>query len=191
MAPQKYSSVRYKSRPAALVPFRDDTSLIALRYDQTVQAKPPIPIPPPRSPLRNRSAFAIAGSPATRPCSTVSSSLSSHVVAAAPPNCTPPRPNETHPALRTIITTPRTVAQDLQRHSGRAPSSYSPTVHEESEEEEEDPFTYKRFESIVIRAAPDSYLSSANDSTTFTIPKLRHQRPLQPMQHPSPVARIV
>ncbi|KAK8039191.1 TBC domain-containing protein [Apiospora rasikravindrae] len=172
MAPKKYSSVRYKSRPAALVPFRDDTSLIALRYDQTVQAEPPIPIPPPRSPLRNRSTFAYAGSPATRPSSTVSSSLSSHVVAAAPPNRSP-QPNETHPALRAIITTPRTVVQDLQRHSGRGASSYSSTVHEESEDEEEDPFTYKRFESIAIRTAPDSYLSSANESTTFTIPKLR------------------
>ncbi|KAK8133965.1 hypothetical protein PG984_005977 [Apiospora sp. TS-2023a] len=176
MAPQKYSSVRYKSRPAALVPFRDDTSLIALRYDQTVQAEPPIPIPPPRSPLRNRSTIAIAGAPATRPSSTVSSSLSSnHTVAAAPPPTRtppqPPQPNETHPALRTI-TTPRTLVQDLQRHSGRTASSHSPTVHEESEEEE-DPFTYKRFESIAIRTAPDSYTNSANDSTTFTIPKLR------------------
>ncbi|KAK7977578.1 TBC domain-containing protein [Apiospora saccharicola] len=176
MAPQKYSSVRYKSRPAALVPFRDDTSLIALRYDQTVQAEPPIPIPPPRSPLRNRSTIAIAGAPATRPSFTVSSSLSSnHTVAAAPPPTRtppqPPQPNETHPALRTI-TTPCTLAQDLQRHSGRTASSHSPTVHEESEEEE-DPFTYKRFESIAIRTAPDSYTNSANDSTTFTIPKLR------------------
>ncbi|KAK8025662.1 TBC domain-containing protein [Apiospora arundinis] len=150
MAPQKYSSVRYKSRPTALVPFRDDTSLIALRYDQTVQAEPPIPIPPPRSPLRNnRSTIAIAGAPVTRPSST---------------------PNDTHPALR-ATTTPRTTASDLQRQSGRAASSKSPTVHEESEEE--DPFTYKKFESIAIRAAPDPSVSSASDSTTFTIPKLR------------------
>ncbi|KAK8086980.1 TBC domain-containing protein [Apiospora phragmitis] len=114
--------------------------------------------------------IATAGTSATRPSSTVSSSLSSNVVA-APPNCTPPQPNETHPALR-AITTPRTVFQDLQRHLDRAPSSHSPTVHEESEEE--DPFTYKKFESIAIRPAPDSYTSSADDdSTTFTIPKLR------------------
>ncbi|KAK7921106.1 TBC domain-containing protein [Apiospora marii] len=181
MAPQKYSSVRYKSRPAALVPFRDDTSLIALRYDQTVQAAPPIPIPPPRSPLRNRSTIAIAGAPATRPSSTVSSSLSSnHTVAAPPPPPTrtppqPPQPSETHPALRRATTRPRTLSQDLQRHSVRTASSHSPTVHEESEEEEEeeDPFTYKRFESIAIPTAPDSYPSSASDSTTFTTPKLR------------------
>ncbi|KAK8862427.1 rab-GTPase-TBC domain-containing protein [Apiospora arundinis] len=170
MAPQKYSSVRYKSRPTALVPFRDDTSLIALRYDQTVQAEPPIPIPPPRSPLRNnRSTIAIAGAPVTRPSSTVSSSLSSNNIA-APSVRTPPQPNDTHPALR-ATTTPRTTASDLQRQSGRAASSKSPTVHEESEEE--DPFTYKKFESIAIRAAPDPSVSSASDSTTFTIPKLR------------------
>ncbi|KAK6845133.1 TBC domain-containing protein [Apiospora arundinis] len=95
MAPQKYSSVRYKSRPTALVPFRDDTSLIALRYDQTVQAEPPIPIPPPRSPLRNnRSTIAIAGAPVTRPSSTVSSSLSSNNIAA--PSVRTPPPAQRH-----------------------------------------------------------------------------------------------
>ncbi|KAF7540551.1 hypothetical protein G7054_g1282 [Neopestalotiopsis clavispora] len=43
------------------MPFRDDTSLVAFRYDQAAQAEPPIPIPPAKSPLRyQRAAVAAA-----------------------------------------------------------------------------------------------------------------------------------
>lgn len=61
MPPKRYTSVRHKSRPVALMPFRDDTSLVAFRYDQAAQAEPPIPIPPAKSPLRyQRAAVAAA-----------------------------------------------------------------------------------------------------------------------------------
>lgn len=59
MAPQRFASLRSsrsraKTRPQKHIPvaFLDGTTLIALPYEQTVQAKPPIPIPPPRNPLR-------------------------------------------------------------------------------------------------------------------------------------------
>jgi hypothetical protein len=148
MAPQKYPSVRYRSRPSALVPFRDDSSLVALRYDQTVQAEPPIPIPP-RSPLRYRN-------PATRPVSCIPAP-SSALVTIPPPR--PPPPTEQHPALRTI-TSPRTNLDDPKRDSGHAPttSSRSDTLLDESEDE--DPFFYdKNDSSPLARAVRDLYVA--------------------------------
>ena len=46
MAPQRFTSVRQKSRQqtARLAALRDDTGLVALRYEQTKQAEPPIPL---------------------------------------------------------------------------------------------------------------------------------------------------
>lgn len=147
MPPQRYASVRYKSpRPAALMPFRDDTSLVALRYDQTTQAEPPIPILPAKSPLRyQRSA-------ATRPTSHISTSGPAPVVV-APPHPPPAGPlplppTEQHPAFRTGTAT-RADANDPKRDSGHAPttSSYSQTFYEESSEDE-DPFPYERINSV-------------------------------------------
>lgn len=149
MAPQKYPSVRYKSRPSALVPFRDDSSLVALRYDQTVQAEPPIPIPP-RSHLRYRNPAA------TRPASCIPAP-STTVITIPPPR--PPPPTEQHPALRTI-TSPRTNLDDPKRDSGHAPttSSRADTLHEESEDE--DPFFYDKTDSgHLVRAVRDLYVA--------------------------------
>ncbi|KAI1846491.1 hypothetical protein JX265_004986 [Neoarthrinium moseri] len=138
MLPQRHASVRYKSRPGTLIPFRDDSSLVGLRYDQTTQAEPPIPIPP-RSPLRALSRHA-----STRPVSYISSSTTAPVVI-APPRPAPPA--EQHPALRTVLqsTAPRTKPDDPKRDSGLAPtaSSRSGTFYEESEDE--DPFQYEKF----------------------------------------------
>ncbi|KAJ2898754.1 TBC domain-containing protein [Zalerion maritima] len=82
--PQRFSSLRYGRHPPVLKPFRDDT-LVAFRYESTVQAAPPIPIPPPRNPLR-----------ANQPSSSVS-----RAVVVNPPQPPPiPPVLEQHPAFR-------------------------------------------------------------------------------------------
>ncbi|KAI1388804.1 TBC domain-containing protein [Hypoxylon trugodes] len=128
-APSKSNaSTRYRSRSASLVPFRDESKLVALRYDQTVQAEPPIPIPPPRSSRR----------PPPRP---ISCNTTRGPVVVPPPRPAPP--TEQHPALRTI-STPRTIEQSGKRDSGHSPSTPSSwTIREDSETDDEDPFAYE------------------------------------------------
>ncbi|KAI1135268.1 rab-GTPase-TBC domain-containing protein [Hypoxylon sp. FL0543] len=128
-APPKNAPSRYRSRSASLVPFRDESRLVALRYDQTVQAEPPIPIPPPRSSRR----------PPPRPIST---DTARNPVVVPPPR--PPPPAEQHPALRTI-SSPRTSSQIHRRDSGHSPAtpSSSWTIREDSETDDEDPFAYE------------------------------------------------
>ncbi|KAK4122669.1 RabGAP/TBC [Parathielavia appendiculata] len=124
MAPQKFGSVRHKARPTAtrLAPFRDDTGLVALRYEQTKQAEPPIPLPPPRNPRRiNRSPSTLASS--TSPTSPVTIS---------PPPIPPP--HEEHPLFRTQRPPRPSQAEERKRDSG-APTSSSVTLREEHGEE--------------------------------------------------------
>lgn len=143
MLPQKHASVRYKARPAALLPFRDDTSLVAFRYETAAQAEPPIPIPP-KSHLRYQRGAA------TRAASSVPARSPAPVVVSPPPPSLPPPtgplpfpPTEEHPALRIDI-------HDPKRDSGHAPttsSSQAQTFYEESSEDE-DPFPYEEFQSF-------------------------------------------
>ncbi|KAK0674691.1 hypothetical protein QBC41DRAFT_378393 [Cercophora samala] len=122
MAPQKIASVRHKSRPSArLAPFRDDSSLVALRYEQTKQAEPPIPLPPPRNPRRIH-----------RPASTITSSSPSSPITINPPPVPPPQ--EEHPLFRTQ-SSPRSQADEWKRDSGLAPTSSSVTLREEGAED--------------------------------------------------------
>lgn len=127
MAPQKLTSasVRYKSRPAARVPFRDDTSLLALRYEQTVQAQPPIhmiPIPP-RNPAR-----------ASRPASLVSLNAAAAAIVVTPPLIAPPQ--DQHPALRDRQNSSPTT-DDWKRDSGAPTMTTSTsTIYEEDAEYE-------------------------------------------------------
>lgn len=123
MAPQKYSSVRHRARPAGMKPFRDD-SLVAFRYEQTIQLEPPIPIPP-RNPLRN-----------VRPFSTISGCNTLIVV--PPPLISP---DEQHPALRGSHvaagpSSPTMTVSDTssKRDSGVAATSSSATIREEDNE---------------------------------------------------------
>ncbi|KAH8899568.1 RabGAP/TBC [Thozetella sp. PMI_491] len=125
MAPQKFASVRYKTRPVArIAPFRDDTSLVALRYEQTKQAEPPIPLPP-RNPRRG----------STRPVSTLTSSTGSSPIVITPPPFPPP-PQEEHPFFRTQSVSGST-NDEWKRDSGLAPTASSVTIHEEYDEETE------------------------------------------------------
>ncbi|KAI2784041.1 rab-GTPase-TBC domain-containing protein [Daldinia loculata] len=128
-APPKTKNGRTKSRSSSLVPFRDDSKLVAFRYDQTIQAEPPIPIPPPRSSRR----------PPPRP---ISCNTARIPIVVLPPRPAPP--TEQHPALRTI-SSPRTIVDVRKRdscHSPTTPSS-SWTIREDSETDDEDPFTYE------------------------------------------------
>ncbi|TPX07879.1 uncharacterized protein E0L32_010454 [Thyridium curvatum] len=125
MAPQRFASVKLKNRPTVRVAaaFRDDASLVALRYEQTVQAEPPIhiiPIPP-RNPAR-----------ASRPPSGFSptNSVASPIVV-VPPSA-PPR--EQHPALR-IRSDVYTVDEENKRDSGLASTPSTVTTREESLED--------------------------------------------------------
>ncbi|GKT49475.1 TBC domain-containing protein C4G8.04 [Colletotrichum spaethianum] len=127
MAPQKFASMRLKSRPT-LVPFKDDTSLIALRYEKTVQAEPPIPILT-RAPPRSLSIS--TGRTSTSASSSLPSPPSSPVVVAPPPAI------NQHPAFRSRVTAGNTTLNDWKRDSGLAPTaSSSATIAEECEDEE-------------------------------------------------------
>ncbi|KAI1657462.1 rab-GTPase-TBC domain-containing protein [Daldinia decipiens] len=133
-APPKTTNGRTKSRSSSLVPFRDDSKLVAFRYDQTVQAEPPIPIPPPRSSRR----------PPPRP---ISCNTARIPIVVPPPRPAPP--TEQHPALRTI-SSPRTNVDARKRdscHSPTTPSS-SWTIREDSETDDEDPFTYEKVKKL-------------------------------------------
>ncbi|KAI1344012.1 rab-GTPase-TBC domain-containing protein [Xylariaceae sp. FL0016] len=136
-SPRKHASVRHRSKPTCFAPFRDDTQLVAFRYDETVAGEPPIPIPPPRSPLRP---------PPPRPSSCVAVSTSA---AGRTPPPRPAPPSEQHPALRTI-TTPRTFEDVVNRYSGHAPttsSSCSYTYYDDNSSDE-DPFAYERIDTV-------------------------------------------
>lgn len=132
MAPsRKFASLRGRPNPdlqARHIPSAcaDDAALqlIAFRYEETVQAEPPIPIPPPRNPLRvNRSpprpstaipttsTSAPLGGASSKPTTTPSRPRAStrHVIV-PPPLATP----DEHPALR------------VQRHS-HGSSQHSPS----------------------------------------------------------------
>ncbi|KAK1971381.1 TBC domain-containing protein [Colletotrichum sublineola] len=123
MAPQKFTSMRLKSRPT-LVPFKDETSLIALRYEKTVQAEPPIPILT-RAPPKSLSIS--TGRTSTSTSSSLSISPSSPVVVAPPPAI------NQHPAFRFRVTAHNTTVNDWKRDSGLAPTaSHSATIAEEN-----------------------------------------------------------
>ncbi|OHF00327.1 TBC domain-containing protein [Colletotrichum orchidophilum] len=132
MAPQKFPSMRLKSRPT-LVPFKDDASLIALRYEKTVQAEPPIPILT-RIPQRSLSV-------STRRTSTSASSSSFSSPPSSPAVVVvvaPPPAIEQHPAFRSRAAARNTTVNDWKRDSGLAPTtSSSATIAEEDCEDEE------------------------------------------------------
>lgn len=152
MAPHKLTSasLRYKNKPAAarIAPFRDDTSLVAFRYEHTVQAKPPIPVIPipPRNPARTTA----------RPVSIASGTT----VIVAPP---PISPNEQHPAFRSRddaqSSSTAAAADGGKRDSVLAPATPTSTIREECEE---DSAVFARF-NVRERA-----VSILGDGTSFT-----------------------
>src|SRR5688572_19534695 len=118
MTPARFNSVRQKTSSAVRVAaFRDDTNLIALSYDKTVAADPPIPVLPPKNPLR-------AASVRPRP----SRSALGRPIIISPPVAPP---TEEHPAFRTS-TNPS--PEERKRDSGLAPTSPSSTLRDEGED---------------------------------------------------------
>ncbi|KAK0634808.1 hypothetical protein B0T17DRAFT_18265 [Bombardia bombarda] len=133
MAPQRFASVRHKTRPAArLAPFRDDSGLVAFRYEQTKQAELPIPLPPPRNPQRG-----------TRPHSTLASGAPVVVV---PPSVPPPQ--EQHPLFRTQSESP-SQSDEWKRDSCVATSSPSATIREESVKD----FVFEKVQGEIVDAS--------------------------------------
>ncbi|CAM1503974.1 Fc.00g015650.m01.CDS01 [Cosmosporella sp. VM-42] len=138
MLPQKFGSVRYKNHPAVRRATFNDSNLVALRYEKTAQAEPPIPVGT-RKTVR-----------VTRPPSSSSSSHHSHhhpivVIPPLPVGVAPP--TEEHPAFRTSpystpSTSPRNSPRrtspldEWKRDSGVARTNSSATIREECEEDE-------------------------------------------------------
>ncbi|CCF33448.1 TBC domain-containing protein [Colletotrichum higginsianum] len=152
MAPQKFASMRLKSRPT-LVPFKDETSLIALRYEKTVQAEPPIPILTRASP---RSSSVSTHRTSTSASSSLSCPPPSPVVVTPPPTI------DQHPAFRSRTPACNTTANDWKRDSGLAPtSSSSATIAEECEDGEH---TYEKI------VAPNPNIAVVQQSEERVIP---------------------
>ncbi|KAF4461638.1 hypothetical protein FALBO_11558 [Fusarium albosuccineum] len=133
MLPPKFGSARHKNNPTERrASLRYDASLVALRYEKTVPAEPPIPIVS-RNPAR----------PSRRPSSSSASSHSSHhrTVVVPPPGSVAP-PTEEHPALRGSASSspsPRTspvLVEEWKRDSGVARANSTSTIHEEEGEDD-------------------------------------------------------
>ncbi|PKS12131.1 hypothetical protein jhhlp_001429 [Lomentospora prolificans] len=121
MSPPKFSSLRSsKRRTASLIPFRDDTSLVAFRYEQTVQAQPPIPIPAPRHPP------ARSASTSTR---TISSNPATPFLIGG--HSPPIPPAEEHPALRGDFSSSTDGGDEWKRDSAAPSASSATTIYEE------------------------------------------------------------
>jgi len=149
MTPQRSNSFRSKGGPAARIgPFRDDTGLIAFRYEQTKQAKPPIPLPPPRNPLRS-----------FRPSSNVTSDSAPIVISS--PLIAPPQ--EEHPLFRSRLTR----STEWKRDSG-APTSSSVTFQGDAEEE----YVYQKLGDVSYPVKPLHAVNETFEKPLRVVPRV-------------------
>lgn len=170
--PQKHVTVRHKGRPVArlaLSPFRDDSGLVALRYEHTKQGEPPIPLPPPQPREKKREI--------RRP-----------IIVNPPPV---PPPQEEHPLFRNqqtqtqtlqtsqTITIRRSQAEPWKRDSG-APTSSSITLR--GDEDEEDYIYRKLLEDIADAPSPTlpPMQSPKMDDSSFEAPQELPARKIPP-----------
>ncbi|KPM45023.1 hypothetical protein AK830_g1562 [Neonectria ditissima] len=118
--------------------FGSDASIVALRYEKTVQAEPPIP-------FVSRNSIRSLRRPSTSTSSSASSHHSHHPIVVAPPLSAVSPPTEEHPALRSAASTPSSsprvptsIAEEWKRDSGvaRTNSTATSTIHEEDGEDE-------------------------------------------------------
>ncbi|KAL2160022.1 hypothetical protein VTH06DRAFT_1677 [Thermothelomyces fergusii] len=120
---------RRPSRAAVrLSHFRDDTGLIALRYEETKAAEPPIFLPPPRNPRR----LDRAPSPAFASSTTASATP----ITVNPPVAPPPL--EEHPlfrARRQSSRAPQEHAVEKRKRDSGAPTSSTVTLWDEQTED--------------------------------------------------------
>ncbi|PON20435.1 TBC domain-containing protein [Trichoderma gamsii] len=109
-----------------------DPNIIGLRYEKTIQAEPPIPLPP-RNPSRSTIRTLSIRSSASSPSPSVYENLSLYspsLVVVAPPT-------EEHPALRTPVRQAKLNHESWKRDSGHAPTPTSATTIFEEDCEEE------------------------------------------------------
>ncbi|UNI19962.1 hypothetical protein JDV02_006104 [Purpureocillium takamizusanense] len=138
MVSPKSSSVRQKRRTGLPRPsFRDDTALVALRYEKTKPAEPPILLPSVRSPRRAASVASSLRSTITTRSASSASSRSHGPVVVVPPGYLPPiaPPTEQHPAFRTSAPVTARVLDDWKRDSGLAATPTSFAIPEECEDD--------------------------------------------------------
>ncbi|KJZ80285.1 hypothetical protein HIM_00135 [Hirsutella minnesotensis 3608] len=140
MALSRSPSTGHKSRPARVKPsFRDDSGLVALRYEKTKPAEPPIPLPPTRALFRTTSVCSTPRS-ITSASSSRSTPSSYGPVVVIPPTgylSTIAPPREQHPALRCPSPAAARAIDDWKRDSGHAPTTASATIHEEDCEDDD------------------------------------------------------
>ncbi|ROV97715.1 hypothetical protein VMCG_07346 [Cytospora schulzeri] len=130
MAPQRFASLRAsrsraKTRPQKHIPvaFLDGTALIALPYEQTLQAQPPIPIPPPRNPRRvERSASCLL--PKRTHTITTTTAITTNATAVKPDNDNNNTPAIVPPPIPTREDRPALQSQDQNNQSNQ--SNHSP-----------------------------------------------------------------
>ncbi|PFH61659.1 hypothetical protein XA68_16748 [Ophiocordyceps unilateralis] len=146
MVPSRVSSLRSRRR-SSMTPssFRDDVGLVALRYEKTKAAEPPVPLPPTRS-LPRASSTSRSSLSSSSP--SLSSPAQSPVVVAPPPL----PPAEQHPALRSP---PAASLDDWKRDSGHAAA----TIREEDENDGDKRAPLPTFPKLPKRGA-----SPANDT---------------------------
>ncbi|KAM0393749.1 hypothetical protein ACHAQC_005474 [Fusarium culmorum] len=143
MLPSKFGSVRQKQPTERRTSLRLDPSIVALRYEKTAPAEPPIMIVS-RDPSRL----------SRRPSSSSASSHSSRhrPIVIVPPGIVAP-PAEEHPALRgsnpasfSSSPSPRTSpvsVEEWKRDSGVARNKSTSTIHEEDEDDDYEAVAYK------------------------------------------------
>ncbi|KAL7956261.1 putative TBC domain protein [Trichoderma compactum] len=165
---------------------RSADNIIGLRYEKTVQAEPPIPLPPrnaSRNTIRTLSIRSSASSPSPSLYSVALSSPS--LVVVTPPQLsllpiTPP--TEQHPALRTPVRQAKLAHESWKRDSGLAPTPTSATtIYEEDCEEEE-----AKQEAKQLADAQDS----AGDKPTKVGEVPRHRVPQVQAQHGTAVGPV-
>lgn len=144
------------------LPFRDDQRLIGLRYDETKEADPPVPIIPARSPLRpfKRSMQSAHRASKSLDCPPQSLSTlqrpSSCVLVptgAGVPPPRPPRPEEQHPALRTITSPGQATYEDDWKwdYNPANPAAAPPSQSVWEDSDEEDALAHEKMDSISSR----------------------------------------
>ncbi|KAI6751822.1 hypothetical protein HG531_006518 [Fusarium graminearum] len=143
MLPSKFGSMRQKQPTERRTSLRLDPSIVALRYEKTAPAEPPIMIVS-RDPSRL----------SRRPSSSSASSHSSRhrPIVIVPPGIVAP-PAEEHPALRgsnpasfSSSPSPRTSpvsVEEWKRDSGVARNKSTSTIHEEDEDDDYEAVAYK------------------------------------------------
>ncbi|KAF5020088.1 hypothetical protein F66182_7894 [Fusarium sp. NRRL 66182] len=167
MLPSKFGSVRQKHPAERRASLRLDTSLVALRYEKTVPAEPPILIVS-RDPARL----------SRRPSSSSASSYSSrHRPIVVPPPGSVAPPTEEHPALRGSAASspsPRTSpvsVEEWKRDSGVARNKSTSTIHEEEGEDDyDDPHHKTRIPAVP--SSVSSLISSVMSQPGTTSPQV-------------------